>query len=94
MILIRGGQPAARGPHAAQKRISAAQTWIETRRFFDILGVFHSFYQNLAQKINIFGNFPKCGPKTDLGWPPLILIIHPPGRDGVEEDQVIPLELR
>jgi hypothetical protein len=39
---------------------------------FSIFWVFfHSFYQNLAQKINIFGNFPKCGPKTDLGWPPL-----------------------
>jgi hypothetical protein len=31
---------------------------------------FHSFCQKLAQKVNIFGNFPKCGPETDLGWPP------------------------
>jgi hypothetical protein len=39
---------------------------------FSIFWVFfHSFYQNLAQKVNIFGKFPKCSPKTDLGWPPL-----------------------
>jgi hypothetical protein len=58
-------------PHAAQKGISAAQSWIENSRFFDILNVFLSFCQKSAQKVNIFGNFSKCGPETDLGWPPL-----------------------
>ncbi len=46
--------------------------WLELRDFSIFWVFFHSFYQKLAQIVNIFRKFSKCGPGTDLGWPPLI----------------------
>ncbi len=43
-VKSRGGQPDALGPHAAQFKISAAQTRIENQPFFDVLGVFSHFF--------------------------------------------------
>ncbi len=60
---IRGGQP------AAQNEFSVAQTRFENQQFFDILGVFVSMPIFLAE-------FLICGPKINLGWPPLVWMIN------------------
>jgi hypothetical protein len=53
-----------------QKEISATQTRIENRRFFDILGISSGFCYCAAQKVYIFGK--SCGPQANLGWSPLV----------------------
>ncbi len=39
-------------------------------RYFECFPLF--FVKIWPKNANIFGNFPKCGPETDLGWPPLV----------------------
>jgi hypothetical protein len=66
-IYSRGGQS------AAQKEFFAAQTRIENQRFFDILDVFLQVFVIMRpKKPIILTKFSSCGPKTNLGWPPLI----------------------
>jgi hypothetical protein len=51
----------------AKKEISAAQTYIENQRFFDILVYFSVFWYYAAQKANIFSRFSKLRPRNQFG---------------------------
>jgi hypothetical protein len=54
-------------PHAAQKGISAAQSWIETRWFFDILSVFPQFLSKIGPKSQYFWKFFRMRPRDRFG---------------------------
>jgi hypothetical protein len=44
--------------------------------FFDYLSDFPQLLSKIGTKIQyLLENFPKCGPETDLGWPPDLKLI-------------------